>query len=54
MISSSSRVPKGLQGGADFMMAFSNKPAAQALVAYLTSAVGGQNWASSQFQPVAQ
>jgi alpha-glucoside transport system substrate-binding protein len=40
---------KGLQGGADFMMAFSNKPAAQALVAYVTSAVGGANWAKANF-----
>jgi alpha-glucoside transport system substrate-binding protein len=40
---------KGLQGGADFMMAFSNKPAAQALVAYVTGAVGGQNWAKANF-----
>ena len=31
------------------MMAFSNKPAAKALVAYLTSAVGGQNWATANF-----
>ncbi len=40
---------KGMQGGADLMMAFSNKPAAQALVAYLTSAVGAQNWAKANF-----
>src|SRR5271157_348242 len=40
---------KGVQGGADFMMAFSNKPAAQALVAYVTSAVGAQNWAAANF-----
>jgi alpha-glucoside transport system substrate-binding protein len=40
---------QGLQGGADFMMAFSNKPAAQALVAYLTGTVGGQNWAKANF-----
>ncbi len=40
---------KGLQGGADFMMAFSNKPAAQALIAYLTSKTGGQNWAKAGF-----
>jgi len=40
---------KGLQGGADFMMAFSNKPAAQALIAYLTSATGAQNWAKANF-----
>ncbi len=40
---------KGLQGGADFMMAFSNKPAAQALIAYITSALGAQNWAAANF-----
>jgi len=40
---------KGLQGGADFMMAFSDKPAAKALVAYLTSAMGGENWAAANF-----
>ena len=40
---------QGLQGGADFMMAFSNKPAAQALIAYVTSAVGAQNWAKANF-----
>ena len=40
---------QGMQGGADFMMAFSSKPAAQALIAYVTSAVGGQNWAKANF-----
>ena len=40
---------QGLQGGADFMMAFSSKPAAQALIAYVTSATGGQNWAKANF-----
>lgn len=40
---------KGLQGGADFMYAFSNKPAAQAMIAYLTSAQGGTNWAKADF-----
>ncbi len=40
---------KGVQGGADFMYAFSNKPAAQALVAYLTSALGAENWAKANF-----
>jgi alpha-glucoside transport system substrate-binding protein len=40
---------KGLQGGADFMMAFSNKPAAKALIAYLTSTLGGKNWANANF-----
>jgi alpha-glucoside transport system substrate-binding protein len=40
---------KGLQGGADFMMAFSNKPATQALIAYITGVAGGQNWAKANF-----
>lgn len=40
---------KGVQGGADFMMAFSNKPAAQALIAYVTGTIGGQNWAKANF-----
>lgn len=40
---------KGLQGGADFMFAFSDKPAAKALIAYLTGTIGGQNWAKANF-----
>ncbi len=40
---------KGLQGGADFMYAFSSSPAAKALVAYVTGTVGGQNWAKANF-----
>jgi alpha-glucoside transport system substrate-binding protein len=40
---------QGLQGGADWMMAFSDKPAVKALVAYLSSEVGGQNWAAAGF-----
>ena len=40
---------KGVQGGADFMTAFSTKPAAQALVAYVTGVVGGKNWAKANF-----
>ena len=40
---------QGLQGGADFMFAFSDKPAAQALIAYLTGTTGGQNWAKANF-----
>jgi alpha-glucoside transport system substrate-binding protein len=40
---------QGLQGGGDFVMAFSDKPAAQALIAYITSATGGENWAASNF-----
>jgi len=40
---------QGLQGGADWMMAFSNKPAVKALVAYLSSTLGGANWAKATF-----
>ena len=40
---------QGLQGGADWMMAFSDKPAVKALVAYLSSADGGANWAKATF-----
>jgi len=40
---------KGLQGGADFMYAFSNKPAAKALIAYLTSARGAVNFAAANW-----
>jgi alpha-glucoside transport system substrate-binding protein len=40
---------QGMQGGADFMMAFSNSPAAQAMVAYLTSAEGAKVWAETGF-----
>lgn len=40
---------KGMQGGADFMMAFSDTPATQALVAYLTSATGAETWATVGF-----
>ena len=40
---------KGVQGGADFMYAFGNSPAAQALVAYLTSKDGGKAWAAAGF-----
>jgi alpha-glucoside transport system substrate-binding protein len=40
---------KGLQGGADWMMAFSNSPAVQALVTYLASPLGGANWAKASF-----
>jgi alpha-glucoside transport system substrate-binding protein len=40
---------QGLQGGADWMMAFSDKPAVQALVTYLSSEIGGQNWAKVGF-----
>ncbi len=40
---------KGLQGGADLMLAFSDSPAVQALVTYLASADGAQNWAKEGF-----
>ena len=40
---------QGLQGGADWMMAFNDTPAVQALVAYLSSAEGGANWAKAGF-----
>lgn len=40
---------QGLQGGADWMMAFSDAPAVQAIVTYLTSPLGGQNWAAANF-----
>jgi len=40
---------KGMQGGADYMMAFSDSAAAKALVAYLTGAEGAKAWAQSGF-----
>jgi alpha-glucoside transport system substrate-binding protein len=40
---------QGLQGGADWMMAFSDSAAVKALVAYLSSEVGGANWAKASF-----
>jgi alpha-glucoside transport system substrate-binding protein len=40
---------QGLQGGSDWMMAFSDEPAVQAIFAYLSSDVGGQNWANEAF-----
>jgi alpha-glucoside transport system substrate-binding protein len=40
---------QGLQGGSDWMMAFSDKPAVKALVAYLSSSKGGETWASVGF-----
>ncbi|HRQ22458.1 MAG TPA: ABC transporter substrate-binding protein [Anaerolineales bacterium] len=40
---------QGLQGGSDWMMAFSDKPAVKALVAYLSSPMGGANWAKASF-----
>ena len=40
---------QGLQGGSDWMMAFSDSPAVQALVGYLSSDLGGQTWAEVGF-----
>jgi len=40
---------QGLQGGSDWMMSFSDSPAANALVAYLSSPEGGANWAMAGF-----
>ena len=40
---------QGVQVSADFMYAFSNSPAAQALIAYWTSDLGGQNFAATNW-----
>jgi alpha-glucoside transport system substrate-binding protein len=40
---------QGMQGGADFLMAFSDSPAAKALLLYLTSPEGAIAWAKSGF-----
>lgn len=40
---------QGLQGGSDWLMAFSDKPAVQAMVTYLSSELGGANWAAAGF-----
>jgi alpha-glucoside transport system substrate-binding protein len=40
---------QGLQGGSDWMMAFSDSPAVQALVTYLSSDQGGAAWAAASF-----
>ncbi|MBN1311442.1 MAG: carbohydrate ABC transporter substrate-binding protein [Anaerolineae bacterium] len=40
---------QGLQGGSDWMMAFSDKPAVKAIFAYISSDVGGQKWAEIGF-----
>lgn len=40
---------QGLQGGSDWMMAFSDEPAVQAIFTYLSSAQGGENWAKAGF-----
>jgi alpha-glucoside transport system substrate-binding protein len=40
---------QGMQGGADYVMAFGDSPATQAMIAYLTSDIGGQVWAEVGF-----
>jgi alpha-glucoside transport system substrate-binding protein len=40
---------QGLQGGADWLMAFSDSPAVQAVVTYLSSEAGGVAWAEASF-----
>jgi alpha-glucoside transport system substrate-binding protein len=40
---------QGLQGGADWLMAFNDSPAVKAIVAYLSSTEGGANWAKASF-----
>jgi alpha-glucoside transport system substrate-binding protein len=40
---------QALQGGTDWMMAFSDKPAVKALVAYLSGEAGGKMWAQVGF-----
>jgi len=40
---------QGVQGGADWMFAFSDKPAVKAVFAYLTSDAGGEAWAKASF-----
>jgi alpha-glucoside transport system substrate-binding protein len=40
---------QGMQAGADWMMAFSDKPAVKALVAYLSSDAGAKQWAQVGF-----
>ena len=40
---------QGMQGGADFMMAFGDSAGAKALVTYLTGAIGAAEWAGVGF-----
>ncbi|NMC47050.1 MAG: carbohydrate ABC transporter substrate-binding protein [Chloroflexi bacterium] len=40
---------QGMQGGADWLMAFNDTPAVRALIAYLSSLEGGANWAKASF-----
>ena len=39
----------GMQGGADYMMAFGDSAAAKAVVAYMTGAAGARHWAATGF-----
>jgi alpha-glucoside transport system substrate-binding protein len=40
---------QGVQGGSDWLMAFSDEPAVMATIAYLSSEAGGQKWAEVGF-----
>ncbi len=40
---------QGVQGGADYMYAFSTSAAAKAMLAYITGPVGAANWAAAGF-----
>lgn len=40
---------QGLQGGSDWLMAFSDDPEVHALISYLSSDMGGQRWAEVGF-----
>jgi alpha-glucoside transport system substrate-binding protein len=40
---------QGMQGGSDWMMAFSDKAAVKAIFAYFSSDVGGEEWAKAGF-----
>jgi alpha-glucoside transport system substrate-binding protein len=40
---------QGLQGGMDWMMAFNDSPAVQAIFAYMSSDLGGRQWAEVGF-----
>lgn len=40
---------QGVQGGSDWMMAFSDKPAVKAIFAYISSDAGGEKWAEVGF-----
>jgi alpha-glucoside transport system substrate-binding protein len=40
---------QGMQGGADYLMAFSDSPATKAMIAYLTGAKGAETWATVGF-----